>query len=299
MRDFFNTLFDNGQSTCFTYSPYGTFTKLVSDFISQPDRSQYFCINALSELDVNFANSNSKNAALNKGRRASSNVICYRNFLIECDGIDLDSQIKHIKESGIPFSTAVFSGSKSIHLIVSLENPVATMAEYKTMWLRIAAAFNGLHNYADSSTSDCARLSRIPNALRDNGNIQELLKVTKRISDETIYSWLKSRRLSDLSKAILAQDRKSKMPKVKKGFTTIKFKSKDTLNLIEKGIITTTSRHDSLTKAVVQLYKSHHTIEEIEALLTDVAADLIPERNDLPALIKWVEQNIEQDDVEG
>ena len=58
----------------------------------------------------------------NKPRRADLNCTSLKNLMFEIDGIPLDDQLELLFRSGIPWTAIVFSGNKSYHAILSLED---------------------------------------------------------------------------------------------------------------------------------------------------------------------------------
>jgi hypothetical protein len=184
---FWEALFDNGEHTCFTTDPKGITVLPVSE--GKLLGRNYFSINPL-HATADLAPNQSWHDPL-KPRRADANVIAYRNFLIEMDKIDVDSQIAHINAIKMPYTTAVFSGSKSIHFIISLEIPCEDAEKYRELAKRIQRAV-GL-SIVDKSTSNPSRLSRVPEAIRNNGQVQNLLACGARVPRLVLEAWLKIR----------------------------------------------------------------------------------------------------------
>lgn len=177
-KKFLNVLFDAEQKTCFTPLPTGTKVK------TEPSPYDvFFSINALHPTkDLNpereYHNENSP-------RRADHNVICYRNFLIELDGLPLEQQIDYVK-SKVPVTSIVYSGGKSYHFIISLEEPVDS-EQYR----KIAAQLHTLIPLADKSCKNPSRLSRLPDVLRkETGNMQTLVELGTRVHLQTLTSVL-------------------------------------------------------------------------------------------------------------
>lgn len=166
MNNFYNVLFDLGESTCFSANPYGVQVSRV--FAETEHTEQFFCINPL------------------KSRRKDANVTAYRNFLVEFDGVPLDQQRNIVNMAKLPFSTCVFSGSKSFHFIISLETPVATIEEYKAITRRLHAYLPEM----DKSTSNPSRFSRTPNAIRENGNRQDVMEIRTRVPNDHLLGLL-------------------------------------------------------------------------------------------------------------
>ena len=173
--DFYRVLFDEDEHTCFGTTPYDNRSYPIIDGINS-DLSKFFTINPLV-----------------KGRtRKGANVKKHRNLMFEIDNIPVPEQAELIKASGLPFSTATFSGSKSIHWIISLVEPLEDRVEYTAIWKAINAALLKNKIEVDSATKDPARFSRCPGVIRDNGKEQKLLKVNTRIELEVIITWLQS-----------------------------------------------------------------------------------------------------------
>lgn len=178
---FFNTLFDEGEYIC-----SGTY-KAVN--VSDKVHGNFFCINPLKE------------------RRKDLNVTCYRNFLFEIDTLDLDTQLNIWRYLNIPITSLVYSGGKSYHAIISLQEPLmveehtnSSVTIYKEVWERmrqvIEATIGSLNvtddvNVIDSSCKNPSRLSRVPDAIRENGNKQYLNMLNPRISKELFFKFFK------------------------------------------------------------------------------------------------------------
>jgi len=176
---FFNLLFDQNEKTCFARDAKGTRVKSV------PGKSDvFFSINALHPTE-DLAPSMPYHKP-DKPRRADANVVTFRNFLIEIDDMPLGKQISYVKNL-VPFSTAVYSGGKSYHFIISLETPCETYVEYMSIAERIAKHVPKL----DPSCKNPSRLSRIPNVMRpDTGKAQELLFVGGRVPNRELLGIL-------------------------------------------------------------------------------------------------------------
>lgn len=170
-QKFLNTLFDEGEFSCFTESAHGY---RVSSGPRKEDL--FFCINPLHPTQ-DF-NPTKDWHSTNLPRRADHNVTAYRNLLIELDNVPLDQQIDYVRDK-VPVSTIVYSGGKSYHFIVSLVEPLADIKTYKQTWNRI----HQLLPEIDRSCKNPSRLSRLPNRVRPETNKeQKLMYVGERIS---------------------------------------------------------------------------------------------------------------------
>jgi len=167
-RTYLNILFDPEDLVCTGDTPYIT---AIEPLRAQLKLRQFICINPLC------------------GPRRDSNVTKFRNILVEFDKHDLARQLKIIKESQLPHSTIVFSGSKSFHVIISLEEPLKSKDEYSQLVKRVYKKMGGA-DVVDISTSNPSRFSRAPCVNRNNGNFQAVQYLGTRIKNEELLSWL-------------------------------------------------------------------------------------------------------------
>lgn len=162
---FYKILFEPNEYTCWSTNIYGVNTTTVTAYPIKEEN--FIVINPLY------------------GNRNDGNVTAFRNILCEFDKGSIQEQIHRLKESGLPYSTLVYSGGKSVHAIVSLEYPVSTKEDYKRLVKRIHAKLPGV----DTSTSNPSRFTRAPGAIRD-GVEQKLLEVKERVPIRKLMDWL-------------------------------------------------------------------------------------------------------------
>ena len=143
---------------------------------------QFYAINPLSTNNCNVKPDGSRGSY-----RASINVITFKNFLLESDTLPIELQIELIKylNAHIPIRLATFSGSKSVHLIISVADTLFSSSVkdpvqmYKQVWQGLAdkatevtktflleCSIEAPLKIFDSATKDPARLSRLPGAMR-------------------------------------------------------------------------------------------------------------------------------------
>lgn len=186
MEKFYQCLFNVHENVCLGYSPkdttvYFDWEKYVS---FSPPSHNFVCINPLR---INFDKEPTEPwHAPNRGRRADCNVIAYRNILCEFDNVSLTEQMRILKESKLPYSTLVFSGGKSFHAIICLEESLPSLEEYKRLAKRVFAKLPGV----DRANSNPSRFSRTPGAIRENGQKQDLCEVNGRVKLQTLLDWL-------------------------------------------------------------------------------------------------------------
>jgi len=181
--DFTALIFNEGEFTCFGRNKYAT--HVYDAHTLQFFNMQYFVINPLHPtIDVE-----GKSAT---GRRADANVMAYRNILVEMDKVPLNKQHELIKTLGMPYSTRLFSGGKSEHFIISLQESLNSKPEYVELAQRIYTALGG-EDVIDDGNSNPSRFSRFPNATNEKtGNLQKLLEVKHRVPNLAVENWLQS-----------------------------------------------------------------------------------------------------------
>lgn len=184
--DYLCILFDEHESTCFTNIPQGT--DVFSVFSSFNKRTEFVCLNSLNASKDNQPSKPWHSTAT--PRRADCNVTCFRNFLFECDVGSIEEQLNRFSEIRFPFSTAVFSGGKSVHFVLSFDTPLSNASEYNQVAVRLMNKLSSLGVPIDTSTKNPSRLTRLGGAFRqDTDKIQTILKLNKRTSREEIANW--------------------------------------------------------------------------------------------------------------
>lgn len=138
-----------------------------------------FCINPLDKI------------------RNAQNVTNIYAMLFEMDKdnnnkvIPKEKQIQMFNESGLPYSTMVWSGDKSIHCIVRLTKPIPE-EWFRPLWKAIADVLVDKGLFIDRATMKIPQLSRLPNSVRDNGEVQDLIEVRRRIEPTELTDWIKA-----------------------------------------------------------------------------------------------------------
>lgn len=159
-QKFFKTLFEKDEDTCFSETPYGTNVSHATSWPYASANSIYFSINPMHTS------------------RADSNVTAYRNILLEIDSLPLDQQIAYIRDK-VPVTSITYSGLKSYHFIISLQEPCVDRADYGQLVRRIMHLISA----ADPTTKNPSRFSRLPGAIRpDTQKVQELVFLGNRIA---------------------------------------------------------------------------------------------------------------------
>lgn len=169
--EFLSVLFQPGETTTYTDSPFGT-----SVSHSPKSGDYYYAINAHDPLKDR--NPTRPHHSSTTPRRADANVVSMRNFLLELDKGTLEEQ-RTLVTARLPVSAITYSGNKSLHFIVSLQEPLMDLHSYRVMAQRLLKAVPE----ADPTCKNPSRLSRLPFAVNpETGKTQTLLYLGARLS---------------------------------------------------------------------------------------------------------------------
>jgi hypothetical protein len=130
-----------------------------------------------------------------KGKRCGKNVTQINSLLFEMDKdingriIPPKEQLCMFEDSGLPFTTMTWSGTKSMHVIVRLEKPVPEKW-FRPLWKAIARVLVSKGLPIDPATMKIPQISRLPLSYR-SGKLQRLIRVNKRVSLNQLGAWLR------------------------------------------------------------------------------------------------------------
>jgi hypothetical protein len=184
-QDFFKLLFNANENICVQDSQFATHSVPLEDILSG-NQVKLIATDPKYNRDVN--SDNLILAALNpiNGSRLDSNVTNYRSFLIELDVGTLKEQLNTIKHLKMPFTAQVFSGNKSIHTVITLDEDLKTEAQYRLLARWIFA----IVTTADDKCENPSRCVRIPEVYREPGKKQRLVELRQRVSHKEFFAWL-------------------------------------------------------------------------------------------------------------
>ena len=152
-------LFNPGETICVSNNEFGYHSVPLEQALN-------------GDIDLKSPNENAKEnrcrssdlilVAINpiNGFRRDSNVTAFRSFLIELDIGDIKTQLNTIKYLKLPFSAQVFSGNKSVHTAIVLEEDFPDEKTYRNIG-------NWIFNIVSSCDQNCtnpSRSIRIPGA---------------------------------------------------------------------------------------------------------------------------------------
>jgi hypothetical protein len=180
-------MFNDGEFLCPAKNVYGRELINKSSFLSRVSRSETFefiSVNPLKEGST----------------RKDVNVSSFRNYVFEMDDVSLELQEEIVSKTGIPYSIATFSGNKSNHYVICLEEQLdKTIEDYKSTWIRISQLIDskaillglklekGKKSFVDASTKNPSRFTRMPggsrlSSKRAKGVEQKILEARERVS---------------------------------------------------------------------------------------------------------------------
>ena len=123
--------------------------------------------------------------------RRDSNCIQHTRFLFEMDNVSIQEQISYLKRNKEYITRCVYSGSKSLHMIIQLPDDWETTCKdnYKEIWQILNQIL--FESQCDYACSNPSRLTRRPGAYRaDTKKLQKLLynQPDNRLDDNDILN---------------------------------------------------------------------------------------------------------------
>lgn len=195
-KQLLNLMFRPGETVCVSPNQYGYHSIPLEEATADKIVTLVPTVDSCAKRNIEWVPENFDKAhtdelllvALNpiKGWREDLNATSYRNFLVEMDYGPLDEQLKYAKAIGLPYSAAIFSGSKSLHFLISLDRDIPTYEKY----YEIAEWMLAIASAADQMTKNPSRSIRIPGAYREPGKQQEMYDWRGRTSIVDFAAWL-------------------------------------------------------------------------------------------------------------
>ena len=140
--------------------------------------------------------------------RTDDNCIQHTRFLFEMDSTSLDEQLTYLNRNKDIITRCVFSGSKSLHMIIQFTNDFEQTCKdnYKEIWNILNKLL--FDSKCDSACSNPSRLTRRPGAIRADTNKEQKLvynnpeiRVKGNVLDRIIVSLRQNIRQKHLFKA--------------------------------------------------------------------------------------------------
>jgi hypothetical protein len=183
-KQFLQILFNRDEEICISPNKYGYHSVPLESVLTDG------AVELLSPKgDIEYVSPERiQLVALNpiKGQRRDENATAFRTFLVEMDGMEISEQATYVRDMKMPYSACVFSGSKSLHFAIVLEEDLPSIDIYRfyAEWILGAMA------KADQATKNPSRSIRFPGYIRD-GREQKLLALKERVSLSSLIEWLK------------------------------------------------------------------------------------------------------------
>jgi len=205
--------------------------------------------------------------------RRIDNLSSLRNFVIEIDRADMtyEDQWDYIRSFHTPVSLCTFSGNKSYHFIISLEEGVS-LKEYRHICNKIKYNMDLI----DPACMEPSTFTRLAGSKREEV-VQELKYYTKRRNNKEFYEWLN-----------LLKD---KPTHEKKEVSSTKGLSEMTRAFIKFGIKKgKTSRHDKLKYMCIDLFRSGFDIDTAFNIVTPALVEFNPDKtsDEVEKMLDWV-----------
>ena len=149
--------------------------------------------------------------------RTDDNCIQHTRFLFEMDSTSLDEQLTYLNRNKEYITRCVFSGSKSLHMIIQFTNDFEQTCKdnYKEIWNILNMLL--FDKKCDNACSNPSRLTRRPGAIRaDTAKEQKLvynnpeIRVKGNVLDRIIVSLRQKQRQKHLFKSTHISLRSSK-----------------------------------------------------------------------------------------
>lgn len=183
-QQFLLTLFDRNEEVCISPNKYGyhsvslesVFLDGAIELVSPKGDIEYITPEQIQLVALNPIT----------GLRRDENVVTFRTFLVELDGMELPEQAAYVRDMKMPYSACVFSGSKSLHFAITLEETLPSIEIYRfyAEWIL------NVMEKADQMTKNPSRSIRFPGFIRD-GREQKLLSIKGRVRLSNLIEWLK------------------------------------------------------------------------------------------------------------
>ena len=201
--------------------------------------------------------------------RKDVNVLEYRNFMLEFDEGTLQEQLQIIRDNNVPYTALVHSGSKSLHVIISLTEPLdISLEEYKNIHRRLIATVG-----ADPANINPANFTRMPLTMRGD-TLQSLIQLKKQVPTNEFLEFVDT--LKEVNIRVQGAKLISEYDEFERGALKIQ-----TLDFLAKGDseLSNKDKHYQLLDSVDDLRNQNYSIEEAEHLLVKSAFTLrFPDR---------------------
>lgn len=186
--NFLKLLFNPGETICVSSNKFGYHS------VEQSALDGEICLVSPNEdyAPITILEKDIVLTAINpiKGFRRDENVTAFRTFLIEIDNLPLEDQKRYVDGLLTPRSFCVFSGNKSLHYAIVLDEDFPDISTWRffNQWI-----LNILRE-ADQQVKNPSRSIRFPGNKRKDGKalVQALVEIKGRVKQEDFLKWIYS-----------------------------------------------------------------------------------------------------------
>lgn len=254
-KQFLELFYNPGEHICVSHNGYGYHSISQEEFIGG------LFTQKSPNLDIkpeDVTDSSVVLASINpiKGFRRDENVTAYRSFMVEMDDGTLAEQKQYIEELGLPYSICVFSGNKSLHFGIVLDED---LPNYE-IWRDIAEWILNIASKADPMTKNPTRSIRFPGNVRKDGKgmEQRLVEINGRISHNKLAKFLN--KYPELNPAEIRRKEIPKRPPETVGGIPLWVYDK-----LENGVDESKGRNNEWFGIAMELSKAGHSPDEMIA----------------------------------
>lgn len=181
-------MFDEGEEICVSDSQFSHYSlsldAVLGNRVALRSPNETVPVREISTNDLTMV---ALNPMKKNSNRQDSNVLTFRNFLVEIDTDSMDRQIGYLKKLGIPYSSIVWSGSRSTHTVISLSEPLPNEKTYRLIYKWIL----NIAFLSDQVLGNPSRSTRLAGTIRpETGKEQELIELRARVSHKELFAWL-------------------------------------------------------------------------------------------------------------
>lgn len=184
-RQLLDLMFREDEEICVSHDGYGYHSVPLSSMEYETIELKAPPEGKLQDAIINTSEVKLISINPTKGFRRDENVTSFRNFLVEIDSMKLPDQLAYVEGMGLPYSLCVFSGNKSLHFAICLEE---SLPSYK-IYYYYATWILKIMSQADKNTKNPTRSIRFAGALRDDKE-QKLVQIGPRITLSDLDAWL-------------------------------------------------------------------------------------------------------------
>jgi hypothetical protein len=266
-KEFLNLFFNAGETFCVSNSKYAYHSITKEDFLSD----NFTLVSPSSKVKpFQVTKEDIVLMALNpiKGFKSDQNVTGFRAFLVEVDSGSLIEQTEYVKSMGMPYSCCVFSGNKSLHYAIVIDEDLNSLNEYQfySRWI------HNIMSKADQQTLSPSYAIRYPFNQRKDGRqlVQSLVELKGRVKKQDLVEWLQKH--ADKRPTVPKREPKSTTPPDPRKLPSW------LLDQLAEGIDFSEGRNTTWFKIAIRLAQANYGEDDI----VDILDHYFEEESDFP-----------------